>query len=314
MRALHAPLPVSARGPPESTDCVPSLVLNDRQARGHEPPAAHVVDDIDTIVLPVRPCDPEKEGCPAPEAELSLPCQAAAEHDLARLRATKSSALLLTDAVYVHLERGTDPSRQGHARRVCRALRPWATPIACPLPAPSLLPPTFLVESASDAPDAASRPSRRAARPRHGRRRRWRGTAASRRSRPRSPNAAAIRDTYWLILGITGAIFVLVEAALVLFVVRYRRGRRSREAEGAQVHGHTRTEIAWTVDPGPDRVRDHRLRLRQAPGRPGRAEGERRELAERPDRRPPVLLAVHATRAARSRSTGWSFRSARSSR
>ena len=66
---------------------------------------------------------------------------------------------------------------------------------------------------------------------------------------PASPNAAAIRDTYWLILGITGAIFVIVETALVVFIIRYRRGRRSREAEGAQVHGHTRTEVAWTVIP-----------------------------------------------------------------
>jgi len=66
---------------------------------------------------------------------------------------------------------------------------------------------------------------------------------------PASPNAAAIRNIYWLMLGITGVIFVLVETALVVFVVRYRRGRRSREAEGAQVYGHTRIEIAWTVGP-----------------------------------------------------------------
>jgi len=66
---------------------------------------------------------------------------------------------------------------------------------------------------------------------------------------PHSPNAAAIRDTYWLILAITGVIFVLVEGTLVLFVIRYRRGRRSRTAEGAQVYGHTRTEIAWTIVP-----------------------------------------------------------------
>src|SRR2546421_5873106 len=66
---------------------------------------------------------------------------------------------------------------------------------------------------------------------------------------PHSTNASAIRDTYWLVLAITGAIFVIVEATLVVFVVRYRRGRRSRTAEGAQVHGHTRTEIAWTLVP-----------------------------------------------------------------
>jgi cytochrome c oxidase subunit II len=66
---------------------------------------------------------------------------------------------------------------------------------------------------------------------------------------PASPNEAAIRNTYWLILGISLAIFVLVETALIVFIFKYRRGRRSRETEGAQVHGHTRTEIAWTVIP-----------------------------------------------------------------
>jgi cytochrome c oxidase subunit 2 len=66
---------------------------------------------------------------------------------------------------------------------------------------------------------------------------------------PASPNASAIRDIYWLILGISAVIFVLVEGALLVFVVRYRRGRRSRETEGAQVYGHTRTEIVWTVIP-----------------------------------------------------------------
>jgi cytochrome c oxidase subunit II len=66
---------------------------------------------------------------------------------------------------------------------------------------------------------------------------------------PASSNAAAIRDVYWLILGITGVIFILVETTLVVFVVRYRRGRRAWDAEGAQVHGHSRMEVAWTVVP-----------------------------------------------------------------
>src|SRR4029077_10612233 len=90
------------------------LVRNDRQARGHEPPAARFVDDIDTIVLPVGACDPEKEGCPAPEAELSLPREAAVEDDLTAF-ADEVRAFLLAHAVYVDLERGTDASRQGHA-------------------------------------------------------------------------------------------------------------------------------------------------------------------------------------------------------
>jgi cytochrome c oxidase subunit II len=66
---------------------------------------------------------------------------------------------------------------------------------------------------------------------------------------PHSPNTSAIRDTYWLILVITGVIFVLVEGALILFVIKYRRGRRARTADGAQVHGNTRLEVGWTVVP-----------------------------------------------------------------
>src|SRR5262249_27516784 len=66
---------------------------------------------------------------------------------------------------------------------------------------------------------------------------------------PRSPNTSAISDSYWLILIITGVIFVIVEGALLLFVVKYRRGRRPRTADGAQVHGNTRLEVIWTVIP-----------------------------------------------------------------
>ena len=67
--------------------------------------------------------------------------------------------------------------------------------------------------------------------------------------KPESPNAEAINETYFLILGITAVIFVIVQATLVLFVVRYRRGRRAREIEGPQVHGNTRLEILWTAIP-----------------------------------------------------------------
>src|SRR5262245_4171117 len=93
----------------------PSLVRSDRQASGHDPPAVHVVDDIDTIVLPVRPRDTEKEGGPAPEAELSLLRQRAPEEELAAI-ADEVGALLLAHAVYVHLVRGTDATRQAHPR------------------------------------------------------------------------------------------------------------------------------------------------------------------------------------------------------
>ena len=66
---------------------------------------------------------------------------------------------------------------------------------------------------------------------------------------PASPNSTHTQTAYYVILGFTSAIFVLVEGLLVLFVVKYRRRGRPREVEGAQVHGHTRLEMIWTVIP-----------------------------------------------------------------
>jgi cytochrome c oxidase subunit 2 len=66
---------------------------------------------------------------------------------------------------------------------------------------------------------------------------------------PASPNANAIRQTYFLILIVTAVIFFLVEGALILFVVRFRRGRRSTEQEGPQIHGATKLETASTIVP-----------------------------------------------------------------
>jgi cytochrome c oxidase subunit 2 len=66
---------------------------------------------------------------------------------------------------------------------------------------------------------------------------------------PADPNENGIVSIYWLILAITGAIFVVVEAALLLFIFKYRSGGRPREVEGPQVIGHTNLEIAWTVAP-----------------------------------------------------------------
>jgi cytochrome c oxidase subunit II len=67
--------------------------------------------------------------------------------------------------------------------------------------------------------------------------------------KPASENAQAIYDSYILILFVTGFVFVLVEATLVWFLVRYRRAARPREGEGPQVRGHTRIEVAWTIVP-----------------------------------------------------------------
>jgi cytochrome c oxidase subunit II len=66
---------------------------------------------------------------------------------------------------------------------------------------------------------------------------------------PASPGASRINDAYKLILVITAIIFVLVEGALITFIVRYRRRGRARTAEGPQVHGATRLELIWTAIP-----------------------------------------------------------------
>jgi len=66
---------------------------------------------------------------------------------------------------------------------------------------------------------------------------------------PASPNAVHIRHAYYLVFGLTAAIFLLVETLLVVFVWKYRSRGRSRAVEGAQVHGHTRLELIWTVFP-----------------------------------------------------------------
>jgi cytochrome c oxidase subunit 2 len=66
---------------------------------------------------------------------------------------------------------------------------------------------------------------------------------------PHSPNAHHTITAYYVILGFTAAIFVLVEGLLVAFVFKYRGHRGERTAEGAQVHGHTRLELIWTVIP-----------------------------------------------------------------
>ena len=66
---------------------------------------------------------------------------------------------------------------------------------------------------------------------------------------PASPNAEGIKQSYYWVAIFTGAIFVIVQGTLVWFIVRYRADRRTRQMEGAQVHGNTNIELAWTVAP-----------------------------------------------------------------
>ena len=80
-----------------------------------------------------------------------------------------------------------------------------------------------------------------------GRVRRQRGLSA--REGPHSPNGQGLHEAFIVVSIFTGIIFVGVEGALILFIVKYRRGKRARTAEGPQVHGSTRLEMIWTVVP-----------------------------------------------------------------
>jgi cytochrome c oxidase subunit 2 len=67
---------------------------------------------------------------------------------------------------------------------------------------------------------------------------------------PATDEAAAIRDVYWVALAASAVVLILVEAALVLFVLRFRsRAETSPDAEGPQIHGNTRLELVWTTVP-----------------------------------------------------------------
>jgi len=66
---------------------------------------------------------------------------------------------------------------------------------------------------------------------------------------PDSSNAEGIRQSYLFISIFTVAIFVLVEGLLIAFIWKYRRQKRARFADGAQVHGATKLELAWTAGP-----------------------------------------------------------------
>jgi cytochrome c oxidase subunit 2 len=66
---------------------------------------------------------------------------------------------------------------------------------------------------------------------------------------PRSANADRIETSYWFVFGFTAAVFLLVEIALVVFILRFRSRGRGRDVEGPQIRGHTKLELAWTVVP-----------------------------------------------------------------
>ncbi|MFN2471248.1 MAG: cytochrome c oxidase subunit II [Gaiellaceae bacterium] len=66
---------------------------------------------------------------------------------------------------------------------------------------------------------------------------------------PAGAGAEGIADLYWFIMVFAAIVFLVVTVPLVVFIVRYRNGGRARDAEGPQIHGSTRLELAWTIAP-----------------------------------------------------------------
>jgi len=61
-----------------------------------------------------------------------------------------------------------------------------------------------------------------------------------------STYAADIDRIFWVILVVTGVVFVGVEAAIVYLIIKYR-GREGRK--GHYIEGSNRAEVIWTVTP-----------------------------------------------------------------
>ena len=67
---------------------------------------------------------------------------------------------------------------------------------------------------------------------------------------PETPSGEAISHLYWIVFTVCAVVFVLVETALIYFIVRFRRRRDTPAGiEGPQIHGNTRIEIIWTAVP-----------------------------------------------------------------
>ena len=64
-----------------------------------------------------------------------------------------------------------------------------------------------------------------------------------------STPAYAIRELSWLVLGITGGIFLVVAGLLAYILVRFRGRTGTEGSEPPQIYGSLRIELAWTIVP-----------------------------------------------------------------
>ena len=66
---------------------------------------------------------------------------------------------------------------------------------------------------------------------------------------PADTPAKAIYDLSFFVLGITGAIFVIVTALLIYVIARFKRRSTDDDREPPQIYGSNQVEMAWTVVP-----------------------------------------------------------------
>ena len=60
--------------------------------------------------------------------------------------------------------------------------------------------------------------------------------------------AADVDRAFWITIGITGVVTVLITAVMIYFVFRYHHSR-SRPEETSNIRDHMGLEVAWTVIP-----------------------------------------------------------------
>ena len=65
---------------------------------------------------------------------------------------------------------------------------------------------------------------------------------------PEGPIGRTIDDLWELVFIMATVVFVIVQAALIYTIIRYR-ARKNDDSEPVQVHGNTKLEILWTIIP-----------------------------------------------------------------